>query len=157
MIYSLPLQPQLNKLPKDDRMYIRKTLLCIPPVALCLLDQTVTLVGQPKSYWVGNYTDALEGNPWFNWLLQRHPLAFEAGIAAWILLFCSLILLMPRLGAMVISIAVVLGHTWGTATWLCWRVRHGYWLSIGLFLTSAILIVWTWETFSRKNRVEKPS
>lgn len=92
-------------------------------------------------------SDVNEGNPLFNWLLQQHPLAFEAGIAVWILFFCSLIFALPRRAAMTVSIAIVLGHTWGTASWLCWRVPHGYWITLGLFLASAMLIVWTWEKF----------
>jgi len=70
--------------------------------------------------------------------------------------FCTLILVLPRLAAMVVSIAIVLGHTWGTATWLMWRVQHGYWLAIGLFLVSAILIVWTWEMHGRKASSSDP-
>lgn len=66
------------------------------------------------------------------------------------MLFCTLILVLPRLAAMVVSIAIVLGHTWGTATWLCWKVQSGYWLALALFLVSAMLIVWTWEKFGRK-------
>ena len=50
---------------------------------------------------------------------------------------------------MVVSIAIVLGHTWGAATWLCLEIRNGYWLALGLFFASAILIVWTWERFGR--------
>jgi hypothetical protein len=128
----------------------RKLLLCVPPLALCLLDQTITLAGQSSLYWSGHYADSNEGNPLFNWLLQQHPLAFEAGIAVRIVLFGSLILVLPRLAAMVVSIAIVLGHTWGAATWLCWKVQHGYWLALGLFLASAILIVWSWEMFGKR-------
>lgn len=124
--------------------------LCASPLALCLLDQTITLAGQPEAYWSGLRSTACEGNPLFCWLLQQHPLAFEAGILVWIMLFCSLIIWLPRRAAMVIAIAVVLGHTWGTATWLCWQVRHGYWIAIGLFLASAILIVWSWEKLGGK-------
>jgi hypothetical protein len=134
----------------------KKLLLCVPPVALCALDQTITLVGQSSQYWAGRYHYANEGNPLFCWLLQRHPLAFEAGIAVWILLFGGLIVLLPRRAAMVVSIAIVLGHSWGTATWLSWKMPHGYWLAIGLFLASAILIVWTWDTFGRKTGPEEP-
>ncbi len=128
----------------------RKLLLCVPPLALCLLDQTITLAGQSSLYWSGHYAASNEGNPLFNWLLQQHPLAFEAGIVMWIVLFCSLILVLPRLAAMVVSIAIVLGHTWGAATWLCWKVQNGYWITLGLFLASAILIVWSWEMFGRR-------
>ena len=120
-------------------------MLCIPPVALCVVDQTITLVGQSSSYWAGTYTEAREANPLFRWLMAQHPMAFEAGILAWILLFCVGIMALPRLPAMVASIAIVLGHTWGTASWLVIQVRHGYWIAIGLFLLSAIVIVWSWE------------
>ena len=133
----------------------RKLWLCVPPLALCLIDQTITLAGQSRAYWAGLRSNAVEDNPFFRWLLQQHPLAFEAGIVVWILLFCSIILLLPRLGAMVVSVAIVLGHTWGTASWLCWKVRHGYWIMLGMFLASAILIVWTWEKFGRKGETEE--
>ena len=121
---------------------MRKTMtirLCIPPIVLCILDQSITLIGQPSGYWRGHYELAIEGSPPFYWLLTHHPLAFEAGIAVWIALFSTVILLSPRWLAMGISIAIVIGHTWGTATWLFFRFAQGYWLCIVLFLASGIL------------------
>ena len=135
----------------------RKLLLCVPPLVLCAIDQTITLAGQSSSYWSGNYADANEVNPLFNWLLQQHPLAFEAGILAWILLFGAVIMVLPRRAAMAASIAIVLGHTWGTATWLCLKIHHGYWIALGLFLASAIVIVLTWEKYCGKGAAEAPS
>lgn len=127
----------------------RKLLLCLPPFALCMLDQLITLFGQSSDYWRGNYSVANEMNPWFNWLLRQHPLAFEAGIAAWVIVFCSVILVLPRRVAMTISIAIVLGHTWGAATWLGMMQPYGYWFALALFLASAVMIVVTWERFGR--------
>ncbi len=46
---------------------------------------------------------------------------------------------------MTVSIAIVLGHTWGAATWICWVLPFGYWLALALFLVSAVLIVVKWE------------
>ena len=63
--------------------------LCLPPWAACTLDQLLTLWGQPTHYWDVSYDYALEASPPFNWLLRQHPLAFEAGIAAWVLLFTA--------------------------------------------------------------------
>jgi hypothetical protein len=103
------------------------------------LDQSVTLIGQPPGYWHGQYQLALEGSPPFRWLLTQHPLAFEAGIAVWIALFSAVMLLSPRWLAMAISIAIVIGHTWGTATWLFFRFSQGYWLCILLFFASGIV------------------
>ena len=64
-----------------------KLRLCIPPIVLCILDQSITLLGQHSQYWKGDYQTAMEGCPPFHWLLQQHPLAFEAGIAVWLALF----------------------------------------------------------------------
>jgi hypothetical protein len=120
----------------DSTMKLR---LCIPPIVLCILDQSITLLGQHSQYWKGNYQTAMEGCPPFHWLLQQHPLAFEAGIAVWIALFSTVILLSPRWLAMAISIAIVVGHTWGTSTWLLLRFGQGYWLCIALFFMSGLL------------------
>lgn len=127
----------------------RKIWLCVPPFALCMLDQGITLLGQRSEYWAGDYSVANEGNPWFLWLLRQHPLAFEAGIAAWVSVFCVVILTLPRRAAMTISIAIVLGHTWGTATWMLHVLPYGYWIALSLFLVSAIIIVLTWDRFSK--------
>ena len=123
----------------------KKLWLCLPPFALCMLDQGITLFRQSDAYWDGSYEHAREANPLFSWLLKQHPLAFEAGIFVWVSIFASIILFTPRRVAMTVSIAVLLGHTWGAATWLTWTVPQGYWLSIALFLASSILIVTVWE------------
>ena len=125
-------------------------LLCVPPFARCMLDQGITLVGQAPDYWAGNRSVANEGNPWFLWLLRQHPLAFEAGITAWVVVFSLVILAVPRHAAMTVSIAIVLGHTWGAATWICWVLPYGYWIALALFLVSAVLIVAAWERFGQR-------
>lgn len=130
-------------------MFKQKIWLCVPPFALCMLDQGITLFGQTSEYWAGNYSVANEVNPWFNWLLRQHPFAFEAGIIAWVSVFSFIILVLPRRSAMTISIAIVLGHTWGAATWICFVLPFGYWITLSVFLASAIIIVVTWERFSK--------
>ena len=115
-----------------------------------MLDQDITLVGQAPDYWAGNRSAANEGNPWFHWLLlQQHPLAFEAGIPAWVLRFSLVILAIPRRAAMTVSIAIVLSHTWGAVTWICWVFPIGYWVALALFLVSAVLFLATWERFGQ--------
>jgi hypothetical protein len=37
--------------------------LCLPPFAFALLDAGMTLLGQPSSYWQGDFSTALEWNP----------------------------------------------------------------------------------------------
>ena len=121
--------------------------LCIPPFLMCMLDQGITLWGQSSGYWAGQRHLANEANPVFHWLLRIHPLAFEAGIFAWVLVFSSAIVFLPRRAAMAVSIAVVTGHAVGATTWLLFYVPGGYWLSVGLALLTGTLVVVTWERF----------
>ena len=93
--------------------------LCLLPALLACLDGALTLVGQSAEYWAGNYARVNESSPTFNHMLARHPLAFVAGVAGWILVFTSLILLLPQTLALTISIAVTIGHTWGAASSCC--------------------------------------
>jgi len=127
----------------------RRLLLCIAPISLCLLDHAVTLIGQSPLYWRGNYAVAEEGNSLFLRFLQKHPLVFEAGVLAWILFFCAVICFVPRRAALAVSAAIVLGHAWGTSTWIYYRWAHGYWIVIGLYFASGIIMAYTWDRFYR--------
>jgi hypothetical protein len=123
--------------------------LCLPPLLLCLLDNTLTLVGQSAQYWAGNYLRANEGSPTFHQLLQTHPAAFIAGSAIWAMVFVGGILLLPDTLALIASIAITFGHTIGVATWLLYRFHCGYQLCNSLVLLSATLvgvgIRWGWR------------
>ena len=123
--------------------------LCLPPWAACTLDQLLTLWGQPTHYWDVSYDYALEASPPFNWLLRQHPLAFEAGIAAWVLLFTAVIVVLPLRLARATSLAIVIGHGWGASTWLTIRISHGYWLAIALFIAAGLLTSCCWERAER--------
>jgi hypothetical protein len=113
--------------------------LCLPPIVLCLVDQSVALLGQPSAYWHGHYETGIEFSPPCYWLLTHHPLAFEAGMALWMALFCGAILLSPRWLAMGISLALVIGHTWGATSWLLGHFGQGYWVCLPLFLAAGIM------------------
>jgi hypothetical protein len=123
--------------------------LCLPPAALATLDGALTLAGQSGRYWAGNYGQVNELSPTFHQLLSYHPLAFTAGWLAWVLVFCSMILLMPQTLALTTSIAVTLGHTWGATTWLLYRFHYGYQVCEGLFLATALALAmgirWGWR------------
>jgi hypothetical protein len=116
--------------------------LCLPPLLLCLLDASLTLMGQSPEYWSGNYAAVNEASPTMNHLLQMHPLVFVAGLLIWTAVFVSVLFLLPDTLALGISIALTFGHTAGSATWLYWRYHYGYQLCNGLFLlTAAVLAV----------------
>src|SRR5262249_7791876 len=124
---------------RSDRFW-----LWIAPVLLCLLDQALTLCGQPSAYWAGDYNKADEGNPIARWCLEQHPAVFAAETILWIALFGSLVAVLPWQLAKTVSLGVALGHIVGSDMWIWWRLEQ-YWLSPVLVLSSAGLIVWTWE------------
>ncbi len=119
--------------------------LCLPPLTLCLLDQALTLWNQPGEYWGGHYVSALEGNPLMRGLLSRHPLAYEAGVTAWMTLFLLLILFLPRRSALASSLAITFGHLWGVVSWVMYTAFRGFWICLALILAAALLTVLAWE------------
>ena len=134
--------------------------LCIPPILLCIVDVTLTLVGQPSQYWAGNYAYVNEMSPAFNQLLQIHPAAAITGTVAEIMILVACILLLPNTLATILSVAATIGHTTGAATWLLGRFHFGFQLCNGLILLSAILIAigiqWSRQTASdREHRFWK--
>jgi hypothetical protein len=123
--------------------------LCLPPVLFCVMDFTLTLAGQPAEYWEGDRTRIIEGSPTFHYLLTVHPAAFVVGVLVWIAIFVVLLLLLPDTPALITSIAIVLGHTAGTAAWLRGKFMFDYQMLVGLFLLSAVSISlgvrWGWQ------------
>jgi hypothetical protein len=128
--------------------------LCLPPMAFCLLDATLTLAGQSAAYWDGAYGQVNEASPTFNHLLALHPLAFVAGILAWMAVFVGILLLLPDTLALIVCIAVTLGHTAGSATWVLFRFQYGYQACNGLFLLAAVAVGigvrWGWQAAPRQ-------
>ncbi len=129
--------------------------LCLPPVALAIVDGTLTLAGQSASYWAGNYGQVNEISPTFNHLLSYHPLAFAAGLLGWIVVLCGMILLMPQTLALTTSIAVTVGHTWGAMSWLLNGLHYHYQAGNALMLAAALALAvgirWGWGAEPRSD------
>ncbi len=121
-------------------IYGRLLGLCLPPLLTWAADISLTLAGQPPPYWAGNFAAVNEASPTFHGLLAIHPLAFVLGAAAWAGIFVAVILLLPDAAALIVSIAVTLGHAAGAATWLLWRFHFGYQLCNALFLAVAVAL-----------------
>jgi hypothetical protein len=107
---------------------------------LCMLDFGLTLYGQSDRYWAGNYTDVNELSPSFAQYLAIHPLAFVAAGLLWIAIFSAIIALLPEFLALTVSIAVLIGHMGGAATWLAYRFNN-YQACNALFLATAFVVV----------------
>jgi hypothetical protein len=113
----------------------------------------MTLTGQSAEYWAGDYSAPREGSPQGYWLLALHPLAYVAGAVGYMAVFTLFIVLLPRLMAQMLAVGLVMGHAWGTASWLYTRwpgTSVGYWMVLGLYTLSAILIVWGIELSSER-------
>ncbi len=119
---------------------LRPLWLVVPPAVLCMLDLWMTLYGQPPSYWSGNFRDANEISPSFASYLAIHPLAFVGAGFLWIILFSAIIVLLPEMLALTVSIAIVIGHMGGAATWFAYRF-HNYQACNALFLVTAFVVV----------------
>lgn len=99
--------------------------LCLAPALLCAADGALTLGGQSAAYWAGQRDATNELSPMFHALLVVHPAAFAAGIAGWMAVFVTAIVIAPPALASVFSMAVALGHAMGAITWLV-NLPHGY-------------------------------
>jgi hypothetical protein len=122
------------------------------PALLAGLDGWLTLHGQTKEYWGGNYAQVIEGSPTFHKLLTYGPLAYVVGLSGWVLAFVGMILLMPQTLALAVSIALTLGHAIGASSWLL-DFPNGYQLySVMCVLAAvglAIGIRWGWRAEPR--------
>jgi hypothetical protein len=132
-------------------MRSKRLWLCVAPVVLCVLDNALTLAGQPARYWAGDYASREEFNPVMAWALERHPLVLAAQTTAWILLFCALIVVLPLRLAKVLALALSFGNATGAGHWMTWKFDL-YWLYPIHFLASAALVVWTWEKAGAEQR-----
>jgi hypothetical protein len=118
------------------------------PAAVCLADVALTLAGQPAAYWRGDYAAVNEGNPLPRLFLERHPLAFAAGVAAYLAGLTAFALLAPRRWAAAACLALVCGHGIGAAAWLLRLGPAGLGLAAALAPALAVLAVPTWRARS---------
>ncbi len=98
----------------------------LPCLCAVLLDDALTLHGQPVEYWAGEYARTSEAAPFYRLLYAWHPAAVAGGYLLWIGLLGGLLVLLPEVLAVVLAIAVVLGHTWGASTWVVGMILRKY-------------------------------
>jgi hypothetical protein len=135
--------------------YFRRRFLgfCLLPILLTALDDGLTLAGQPKEYWAGDYGQAHEMDPISHTLLVYHPLAFIAVNAALTLVLIGLILLTPRIVAAIFSIMTSLVHWAGATTWFFHQDYLNYrekslGLALLMIICMAVGLGWGWRAKS---------
>ena len=119
--------------------------LFLPPVVLCVVDAALTLRGQPREYWSGDFSQALEFNPLGHVLLAHHPLTFAIGVAVYLAFFLMLVQLLSARLAIFIAFALSIGHAIGGAGWLMREGVVGCLLALGLIVAAERLVGLSWQ------------
>jgi hypothetical protein len=119
----------------------KKLWLCVPFAALAAIDFGLTLGGQSLTYWQGDRSAVNEIFPLLAWGLRCGPVPFLFVCLLWVLVFSTLIVVLPDIASQVISLALVIGHTWGAMTWLAYRFLFEYHLCLLLFVLSAAAFI----------------
>ncbi len=121
----LPLSPALNE---PGMNTLPRWWLCLSALVPFAADVGITLAGQPKSYWTGDYTTAHEGNPLARWPLAYHPAAFVVAAVFAAAAYITVLVWGASWLALVLAFALVVGIHWlfvpgysgwaGQGTWL---------------------------------------
>lgn len=122
----------------------RRWWLCVAPAVACALDASLTLVFQPETYWTGGFAAVNEISPIDRWMLMQHPIAFAVWVATWIVAFSVVIRCLSARVGMAVAITLILGNVSGAYSWVSWRVPAGFWVSFGMNVFIAALVVVTW-------------
>ena len=147
-------------IPTANYMQLLKTAICVGPAAMTLADATVTLSGQPADYWLNGFQTVLEINPIASFFLKLHPAVFVAFVIIWIVVFNTLLLVLPTNWSKIMALMILLGHTFGMATWIVHR-PHGLLLVIGVAAAARVLAIplldldRTVETSARRSRQKR--
>ena len=137
----------------SDRFYNRWMLYASLFLAMAL-DATVTLLGQPDSYW-DKISGATEGAPHAKAALDHSPLAFVGMEFAIFLGFSILILLLPRVLALLVSVSIALASFIGTLTWFMFTFKFSYWFIYLYFpLISIPIILSCRQCYYRSERAD---
>lgn len=115
--------------------------LCWIMVGLMLCDFTLTLAGQPSSYWK-DYSKPLEFNSLVAWAMRHGPFAAIALWSVYTALAIGLIKLLRGRLAMIAALTFILAHFCAASGWIVYRYNFRL---TGLYLFSlavaAVLVV----------------
>jgi hypothetical protein len=91
--------------------------------AICF-DTTLTLLGQPSTYW-HDYQTALEGNPMFRQYLVRGYVPFCLAMLVFAIFAFSLISILPRRVALAFIFYYLFMEFFTTESWLMFQFHFG--------------------------------
>lgn len=100
-------------------------------------DGMVTLVGQGPSYWQ-SYSNVDEASPAY-FFLAIHQRMYVGGSLLYLALCYWLVYRLKHPLYMMLAVALTVGHSWGSSTWL------GLWLERAGFTTTRPLLLLHWS------------
>jgi len=110
-------------------------------LATIALDFTITLLGQPDSYWLHPET-VNEANQLFRGFMVRGWTAYLLFDLFYLLGTFVLVSMLPRMTALISIFAFIFGHVLGLSTWLFYRWRLGMEAPVAYGIVVSIAIVW---------------
>lgn len=125
-------------------MKILKSLFVNNPLYFAILlpmiaDGTLTILGQDVSYWTNNKL-ANEASPAY-FVMAFSPVLFILGSLAWYVFMYWLIKRIKHPFNLMFTVALIAGHTWGSAGWMSKILRESLYLDFTL--RSHILFSWS--------------
>ena len=126
------------------------------PVALSVLDFSVTLFFQPAAYWAGDRMAVVEANPIARWVLIIHPLLIVPAMVVWYLLMFPLIFRAPAKFGLRVIVAHLVAHTIVISGWLIRMLEGGWWWVALLAALVSLLSVIVLGRFRRQWNGSRP-
>lgn len=116
-----------------------KLLVLMPAFIACFFDVFLTAVLQPADYWEGHLEMANEGNPLVFFAMNQHELGLFVVLILWLALLTLIGYFLPYRLLKILSLGVLVGHSWGASTWLEYFYGFGY--VIILFIINATIFI----------------
>lgn len=126
------------------------TLIILTPCLwACIVDTAITILHQSNEYWKGDLTKANEANPLGSVAMRNHPSGIFVLTLAWFIFIGVVGYFLPARFLRMFSLAIVMGHTVGAATWLI--KFYGFWYVIILVIVNAVLYISMDEVYRKKS------
>jgi len=123
-----------------------------PVTGLFTADVALTLSGQPSSYWAGDYSTAVEANPFAYPLLTFSPWLFASLAFFWMTILSGVILFWQHSISGWLAGGLAVAHAVGGSSWL---LQWGWWgiMAASLYLVLAAQVTgWCWRRYSRSSQ-----
>lgn len=123
--------------------------LCLPVMMTCLLDVSLTLLGQPAEYWITSFSVVNEANPICRLLLTVHPLLFVLYNLCELLIVSVMIMAFPVLVSKTISVFYTIGSAKAIYYWMVGSLHYSFFISNMVLIFPAIILVCAFEKASQ--------